>query len=116
MIKSFDFGWNNVSLYASRILTTQSIPFFSIDSNPESKDGIDITSNVASNDPFRDTNVLFAQCQEGFSLFKTTANQRVFVSHPNGNLKISFCDLNFWGQGGASSPITARFSGHITQE
>jgi len=67
-------------------------------------------------DQFQDANVVVGLCQYGSYYFQTHANQTVYVSHVNGKLRVSFCDLKYSGDNGNSVMVTSTFSGQLTEK
>lgn len=116
--KQFDPTWQSKSLYATGSfgLPTYTFLFNSYNGNTEPKDGVYITSNVQVFDPLQDKNIIYAQCQYGSYFFKSHSNQKVYVSHVNNKLRISFCNLTFGGDNGNSVMVTSVFTGQITEK
>ena len=118
VIKRFDQSWESKSLYASGSFgyPTYTFLFNSFNGNTELKDGIYITSSVQAFDPLQDENIIYAQCQYSSYFFKSQPDQKVYVSHVNGKLRIAFCDLMFSGDNGNSEMVTSSFSGQVTEK
>lgn len=116
--KYYDISFNGITLHAagSYGYPTYSFIFNSYNGNAEPKDGLYVTTNVPVFDHFQDANVVVGICQYGSYYFQTHANQTVYVSHVNGKLRVSFCDLKYSGDNGNSVMVTSTFSGQLTEK
>lgn len=115
--KSFSRTYNGKTLYAAGTFgdPTYTFLFNSYNGDVEPKDGIYITTNVPSFSPLQDENLIHVRCMYSNFFFQSYPDQNVFVSHVNGKLRISFCDLNFGGDNGNGYYFTSVFSGQVTE-
>ena len=69
----------------------------------EPEDGIYKTKDVPVFEADRNYNEVFISTIKQSVYFSTYPDQTVYVSHVNGKLKVSFCDLKFGGYDGSAS-------------
>ena len=81
----------------------------------EPKDGIYMTRGTRAFSPFDDANTIFGECRYANYYFQTLPDQEVYVSHVNGKLRISFCNLVYGGDDGTSTMFSSTFSGQLTE-
>ena len=90
--------------------------FYSYNGNTEPKDGMYVTTNVPVFNQFQGCQCIVGLCQYGSYYFQTHENQTVYVTHVNGKLRVSFCDLKYSSDNGNSVMVTSTFSGQLTEK
>src|SRR5690606_13692542 len=109
--KTVEPTWKGIFLYANGTygLPTYSFLFNSYNGNVEPKDGIYMTRGTRAFSPFDDANTIFGECRYANYYFQTLPDQEVYVSHVNGKLRISFCNLVYGGDDGTSTMFSSTF-------
>lgn len=84
--------------------------FNSYNGNTEPQDGIYYTTSIPAFDPLQDADVVNMNVVDDFYYFTSDDGQKIYVSHVNGKLRISFCGIRADDSSGANG----LFSGQIT--
>jgi hypothetical protein len=113
--QGFHSTWNGVYLegYAGFGNPTLLVVFNSYNGHDEPRDGVHYTTNVNSFNVLDEPNLVSVSFISSSTYYHSHANQKVYVSHVGGKLRISFCNLNFSGAGGlgpGSTTCTARMT------
>lgn len=111
--KSYNLSYSAIAMQASDLGSLQYDFVFNSDiGNNEPKDGIYYTTDVPIFDSQQDANVIFMDCIYGIYYFSSLPGQKVYVSHVNGKLRISFCSIKADDSSGANG----LFTGQLTQQ
>jgi hypothetical protein len=85
--------------------------FNSYNGNTEPKDGIYYTTDFSSFSQDQDADLININCTYSYFYFISEAGQKVYVSHVNGKLRISFCSIKADDSSGANG----LFTGEVTE-
>jgi hypothetical protein len=113
VMKSFNLSWNAIMMQASVPGSMEyDFIFNSLNGNTEPKDGIYYTTNIPIFDSDQDANALCMTLTYGMYYFTSNSGQKVYVSHVNGKLRISFCSIKADDSSGANG----LFTGELTEQ
>ena len=95
--KHFDPTWNAVGVYGRDGYGRPSLQvlFNSYNGNVEPLDGVYITKDVSVFDVTDEYNVVSVSFLYNGDYFHCHPDQKVYVSHVNGKIQVSFCDMVF---------------------
>lgn len=110
--KSFGGTFNTVNLYAYAGLGYPSLTvlFNSYNGNVEPKDGVYITTDRQVFNIFQEPNEISVSFIYSSDFYHCRPGKKVYVSHVNGKLALSFCSLEF-----SSGTFTTTCSSKMTQ-
>lgn len=110
--KSFSSTWNTIALEASGSFgyPSYTVLFNSYNGNTEPRDGVYTTTDVAIFNPLQEPNEVSVSFIYSSNYFHCRPGNKVYVSHVNGKLQVSFCNLEF-----SSPPFVTSVSARITQ-
>jgi hypothetical protein len=111
--RGYSSTWNAVNLTATGTFGYPpfEVLFNSYNGNTEPKDGTYITKNIQSFSPLDEPNLISISFIYGSNYYHCRADNKVYVTHANGKLQVTFCNLEF--ATGVVPPTTC--SGKITQ-
>jgi hypothetical protein len=78
----------------------------------EPKDGIYYTTDVPIFDPQQDADAINMSCSYGPYYFGCRPGQKIYVSHVNGKLRVSFCSIGAGDESGANGLFTGMVTEH----
>ncbi|TDX02319.1 hypothetical protein [Dinghuibacter silviterrae] len=114
--KTYDLSYNAIVLHAFQAVGAPEYDFVfnSYNGNTEPQDGIYYTTSIPSFEPDQDADVINMACNfDGFYYFQSNPGQKVYVSHVNGKLRISFCSIE---AGDTDSGVSGQFTGELTEQ
>jgi hypothetical protein len=109
--KSYSGSYNAIILTVSDNATEYDFVFNSNLGDTEPKDGIYYTTDMAFFDPDQDADVMNVNINYFPYYLLSDNGQKVYVSHVNGKLRISFCSLKADGSG-----ASGLFTGQVTEQ
>jgi len=110
--KTYDVSYNAITItaYAGIGYPEYQFVFNSYNGNTEPKDGIYCTTSIAAFDPLQDADLINMNCLYGFYYFTSDDGQKIYVSHVNGKLRVSMCDLKADDTSGANGLFTGQLT------
>lgn len=95
--QGFDPTFNGMAVYGDRSLGYPSyrVLFNSYNGNTEPIDGVYNTTNVPTFDIFQDYNAVSVSFLYSGQYFHCYPNQKLYVSHVGGKIRVSFCSMTF---------------------
>jgi hypothetical protein len=111
--KSYSASFNAITVAVSGAVfgPEYNFVFNSYNGNEEPKDGIYYTTDIFSFYPQQDADVINMNCTYGTYYFSSESGQKIYVSHVNGKLRISFCSVKADDSSGANG----LFTGEVTE-
>jgi hypothetical protein len=110
--QGFDPTFNGMAVYAEKSLGYPSyrVLFNSYNGNTEPIDGIYNTTNVPTFDIFQDYNEVSVSFLYSGQYFHCYPNQKLYVSHVGGKIRVAFCNMIF-----SNNSILSTCSGQMTK-
>lgn len=113
VLKSYSLSWSAIMIEASDLGSMEyNFIFNSLNGNTEPQDGVYYTTNIPVFDSDQDADALCMTLTYGMYYFTSYPGQKVYVSHVNGKLRISFCSV----RAGDSSGVNGLFTGELTAQ
>jgi hypothetical protein len=106
--QGFHSTWNGVYLegYSGFGSPTLLVVFNSYNGNVEPRDGVHLTTEGPTFNVFDEPNEVSVSFISSSTFYHSQPDQKVYVSHVGGKLRVSFCNLIFSGAGGLGAPNT----------
>jgi len=110
--EAFDPTFNGMAVYGDRSLGYPSyrVLFNSYNGNTEPIDGVYNTNNVPTFDIFDDYNTVSVSFLYSGQFFHCHPNQKLYVTHVGGKIRVSFCNMVF-----SNTSILSTCSGQMTK-